>query len=70
MSATTCLYDPVLSLLRQYSHRRDLRHLKALAWMVTALVCSGRLSPCQSGKPMCRVVPVKRKALNDDGSGL
>lgn len=44
MSATTCLYDPVLPLLRQYSHRRDLRHLKALAWMVTALVCSGQLS--------------------------
>jgi hypothetical protein len=39
MSATTCLYDQV-----QYSHHRDLRHLKALAWMVTALVCSGRLS--------------------------
>lgn len=34
----------MLSLLRQYSHRRDLRHLKALAWMVTALVCSSRLS--------------------------
>ncbi|MEY3298129.1 MAG: hypothetical protein RLZZ597_1389 [Cyanobacteriota bacterium] len=44
MSSTTCLYDQVLSLLRQYSHRRDLRHLKALAWMVTALVCSSTLS--------------------------
>jgi hypothetical protein len=44
MSATTCLYDQVLSLLRQYSRRRDLRHLKALAWMVTALVCSSKLS--------------------------
>ena len=44
MSSTTCLYDQVLSLLRQYSHRRDLRHLKALAWMVTALVCSSKLS--------------------------
>lgn len=44
MPATTCLYDQVLPLLRQYSCRRDLRHLKALAWMVTALVCSSRLS--------------------------
>jgi hypothetical protein len=44
MSATTSLYDQVLPLLRQYSHRRDLRHLKALAWMVTTLVCSGQLS--------------------------
>jgi hypothetical protein len=44
MSATTCLYDQVQSLLRQYSDRRDLRHLKALVWMVMALVCSGRLS--------------------------
>ena len=44
MPATTCLYDQVLSLLRQYSHRRDLRHLKALAWMVTGLVCSSTLS--------------------------
>jgi len=44
MSSTTCLYDHELSLLRQYSHRWDLRHLKALAWMVTALVCSSKLS--------------------------
>ncbi|HZG41089.1 MAG TPA: hypothetical protein VEZ50_20625 [Nodosilinea sp.] len=43
MSATPCLYDQVLPLLRQYSHPRDLHHL-TLAWMVTALVCSGRLS--------------------------
>jgi hypothetical protein len=38
MPATTCLYDQVLSLLRQYSQHRDLRHLKALAWVVSALV--------------------------------
>ena len=44
MSATTCLYDQLLPLLRQYSRPRDLRHLKALAWMVTALVCSSQLS--------------------------
>ncbi|WP_297082963.1 transposase [Thermoleptolyngbya sp. C42_A2020_037] len=34
----------MLSLLRQYSHRWDLRHLKTLAWMVTALVYSSKLS--------------------------
>ena len=44
MSATTCLYDQVLPLLRQYSRPCDLRHLKALAWMVTAVICSGRLT--------------------------
>jgi hypothetical protein len=36
MSATTRLYDQVLSLLHQYSSPRDLRHLKARARMVTA----------------------------------
>ena len=30
--------------LRQYSRYQDLRHLKALAWMVTALMCSGQIS--------------------------
>ncbi|MFH7241510.1 MAG: hypothetical protein ACHWZW_01550 [Spirulina sp.] len=43
MSAATRLDCQVLPLLHQYSHRRDLRHLNALAWMVTALVCSGQL---------------------------
>ncbi|MFH7242988.1 MAG: hypothetical protein ACHWZW_09080 [Spirulina sp.] len=38
------LYDPMLSWLRQCSHRHNLRHLKALGWMVTALVCGGTLS--------------------------
>jgi hypothetical protein len=30
--------------LRQHSRYCDLRHLKALAWMVSALVCSGQLN--------------------------
>ena len=30
--------------MRQHSHFSDLRHLKALAWMVSALICSGQLS--------------------------
>ena len=44
MSNSTHLYGQVLDFLRQYSHAKDLRHLKALAWMVSALVCSGQLS--------------------------
>ena len=44
MSNSTHLYRQLLNFLRQYSHASDLRHLKALAWMVSALVCSGQLS--------------------------
>lgn len=44
MTTSTQLYDQLLSYLRQYSHYQDLRHLKALAWMVNALICSGQLS--------------------------
>jgi len=44
MSNSTHLYGQVFAFLRQYSRARDLRHLKALAWMVSALVCSGQLS--------------------------
>ena len=44
MSASTQLYDQVLSFLRQHSRYKDLRHLKTLAWMVSALICSGQLS--------------------------
>jgi hypothetical protein len=44
MSNSTHLYGQLLAFLRQYSHASDLRHLKALAWMVSALVCSGQLS--------------------------
>jgi hypothetical protein len=44
MSNSTHLYRQLLEFLRQYSHASDLRHLKALAWMVSALICSGQLS--------------------------
>ena len=44
MSNSTRLHSQLLDVLRQYSHYCDLRHLKALAWMVSALICSGQLS--------------------------
>jgi hypothetical protein len=36
MSISTPLYDQLFSLLSQHSQYRDLRHLKALAWMINA----------------------------------
>lgn len=44
MSNSTQLHDQLLTFLRQYSRYQDLRHIKALAWMVSALICSGQLS--------------------------
>ena len=44
MSASTHFHRQLLDYLRQYSHACDLRHLKALSWMVSALICSGQLS--------------------------
>lgn len=44
MTNSTHFHRQVLDYLRQYSHYCDLRHLKALAWMVSALICSGQLS--------------------------
>lgn len=44
MSNSTHFHRQVLDYLRQYSHHCDLRHLKALSWMVSALICSGQLS--------------------------
>ena len=44
MSNSTQLYRQLLDFLRQYSHANDLRHFKALAWMVSALICSEQLS--------------------------
>lgn len=38
------IYGQLFSLLRQHSHYQDLRHLKTLAWMVTALIACGKLS--------------------------
>ena len=44
MTNSTHFHRQVLDYLRQYSQACDLRHLKALAWMVSALICSGQLS--------------------------
>ncbi|XHX79316.1 MAG: transposase [Stenomitos frigidus ULC029] len=44
MSHSTQLYGQLFGFLRQYCRAQDLRHLKALAWMVSALICSGQLS--------------------------
>lgn len=44
MSTSTHLYGQLINRLRQHSRASDLRHLKALAWMVSALLCSGQLS--------------------------
>lgn len=44
MSNSTPLYGQLFALLRQYSRASDLRHFKALAWMVSALIYSGQLS--------------------------
>jgi len=39
MSNSTLLYGQLMSYLRQHSRYCDLRHLKALGWMVSALIC-------------------------------
>lgn len=44
MTPSTQLYGQLFGFLRQYCRAADLRHLKALAWMVSALICSGQLS--------------------------
>ncbi len=44
MSTSTILYRQLIGYLCQHSRYRDLRHLKVLAWMVSALLCSGQLS--------------------------
>jgi Transposase DDE domain len=44
MANSTLLYSQLLNHFRQYSQAADLRHLKALAWMVSALIASEQLS--------------------------
>ena len=44
MSNSTPVYHQLLILLGQYSQYKDLRHLKALAWMINALICSGTIN--------------------------
>jgi len=44
MSTSTPLYNQLFSLLSQHSKYRDLRHLKALAWMINSLICSSKIN--------------------------
>ena len=44
MSSSTPLYNQLFSLLSQHSKYRDLRHLKALVWMILGLIQSGKIS--------------------------
>ena len=44
MSKSTLLYNQLFSLLNQHCQYKDLRHLKALAWMINALICSGTIN--------------------------
>jgi len=68
MSDSTLLYRQLIGYLRQHSRYCDLRHLKALSWMVSALVCSGQLS-LPAWEPYVPSRAQKPKALNDAGSG-
>lgn len=49
MPNSTHFHRQLLGFLRQYSDAKDLRHLKALAWMVSALICSGQRAPTGMG---------------------
>lgn len=44
MSSPTQLYNQLFKLLSQHSLYRDLRHLKILAWMIQALLLSGKIN--------------------------
>jgi len=44
MTPSSHLYRQLFDQLRQHSRVCDLRHLRALAWMVNALLCSGELN--------------------------
>ena len=44
MSTSTPLYNQLFRLLSQHSNYRDLRHLKALVWMIIGLIHSGKIS--------------------------
>jgi len=47
MSTSTPLYNQLLGLLSQHTQYRDFRHLKALAWMINALICSSKINLSQ-----------------------
>ena len=44
MSTLTPLYHQLLSLLSQHAKYKDFRHLRALAWMINALICSSKIN--------------------------
>jgi hypothetical protein len=44
MSTSTLIYDQLFTVVSQHSRYRDRRHLNALCWMVSALLCSCQLS--------------------------
>jgi hypothetical protein len=44
MSISAPLYNQLFSLLSQHAKYNDLRHLKALAWMINGLIYSGKIS--------------------------
>jgi hypothetical protein len=44
VNASAPLHRQLLDFFSQYSKAKDLRHLKALAWMVSSLIMSGELS--------------------------
>jgi hypothetical protein len=44
MSYSTPLYNQLFRLLSQHGKYRDLRHLKALVWMIIGLIHSGKIS--------------------------
>jgi hypothetical protein len=44
MSICAPIYHQLFNLLRQHTTYKDLRHLKALAWMIHALISSGTIN--------------------------
>jgi hypothetical protein len=44
MSISAPIYHQLFNLLRQHTTYKDLRHLKALAWMIHALISSGTIN--------------------------
>jgi hypothetical protein len=44
MSTSTPLYNQLLSLLSQHAQYQDFRHVKTLAWMINALICSSKIN--------------------------
>ena len=70
MSNSTQLHRQLLKYLRQYSHYCDLRHLSALAWMVSALLSPWTVEESPLGSRLCPAVPEKRKVWSGVGSGF